>query len=64
MVFPDTPANPEGGDAGRLSKQSRPAAQELLITGMPPTIPDLYSDPEVVAENPYLSTHMQVYRKA
>ena len=34
-----------------------------LITGMPPTIPDLYSDPEVVAEYPYLSTHMQVYRK-
>ena len=34
-----------------------------LITGMPPTIPDLYRDPEVVAEHPYLSTHMQVYRK-
>jgi trehalose/maltose transport system substrate-binding protein len=34
-----------------------------LITGMPPTIPDLYSDPEVVAQHPYLSTHMQIYRK-
>lgn len=34
-----------------------------LITGMPPTIPDLYSDPEVVAEHPYLSTHLQVYRE-
>lgn len=38
--------------------------RNCLITGMPPTIPDLYSDPEVVAEHPYLSTHMQVYRKA
>jgi trehalose/maltose transport system substrate-binding protein len=37
--------------------------RNCLITGMPPTIPDLYSDPEVVAEHPYLSTHMQVYRK-
>jgi trehalose/maltose transport system substrate-binding protein len=37
--------------------------RNCLITGMPPTIPDLYSDPEVVAEYPYLSTHMQVYRK-
>ena len=61
--FQTLPPPREGGDAGRLSKQSRPAAQELLITGMPPTIPDLYSDPEVVAEYPYLSTHMQVYRK-
>ena len=37
--------------------------RNCLITGMPPTIPDLYSDPEVVAEYPYLSTHMQAYRK-
>ena len=37
--------------------------RNCLITGMPPTIPDLYSDPEVVAEYPYLSTHMQVYTK-
>jgi trehalose/maltose transport system substrate-binding protein len=36
--------------------------RNCLITGMPPTIPDLYSDPEVVAKHPYLSTHMQVYR--
>jgi trehalose/maltose transport system substrate-binding protein len=35
--------------------------RNCLITGMPPTIPDLYSDPEVVAEHPYLSTHMQIY---
>jgi ABC-type glycerol-3-phosphate transport system substrate-binding protein len=35
--------------------------RNCLLTGMPPTIPDLYSDPEVVAEYPYLLTHMQVY---
>jgi trehalose/maltose transport system substrate-binding protein len=38
--------------------------RNCLIIGMPPTIPDLYSDPEVVAEHPYLSTHMEVYRKS
>jgi trehalose/maltose transport system substrate-binding protein len=37
--------------------------RNCLTTGMPPTIPDLYSDPAVVAEHPYLSTHLQVYRK-
>jgi trehalose/maltose transport system substrate-binding protein len=29
----------------------------------PPTIPDLYRDPEVVATNPYFSTVLQVIRK-
>jgi trehalose/maltose transport system substrate-binding protein len=37
--------------------------RNCLIAGLPPTIPDLYSDPEVEAEHPYLSTHMEVYRK-
>lgn len=34
-----------------------------LSIGRPPTIPDLYKDPEVTASYPYLSTHLQVYRK-
>jgi trehalose/maltose transport system substrate-binding protein len=38
--------------------------RNCLITGMPPTIPALYSDPEVVAAYPYLATHVQVYRKS
>jgi trehalose/maltose transport system substrate-binding protein len=35
-----------------------------LISGLPPTIPDLYSDPELLAAYPYFKTHMQVYRKS
>jgi trehalose/maltose transport system substrate-binding protein len=34
----------------------------LSRSAVPPSIPDLYDDPQVLAENPYFSTILQIYR--
>ncbi len=34
-----------------------------LNSNQPPTIPDLYTDPAVLAANPYFSTFLEVHRK-
>lgn len=36
--------------------------RRCLSASRPATIPDLYSDPEVLAANPYFSTILQIYR--
>ena len=37
--------------------------RRCLIPNRPPTIPDLYHDPQVLAANPYFATILEVYRK-
>ena len=34
-----------------------------LNSNQPPTIPDLYKDPAVLAVNPYFSTFLEIHRK-
>jgi trehalose/maltose transport system substrate-binding protein len=36
--------------------------RRCLTAGTPPSMPDLYSDPEVTAANPYFSTDLHVFR--
>ena len=38
-------------------------ARRCRKSSYPPTIPELYKDPEVLAQNPYFATILQAYRK-